>query len=113
LQAVNSHLSAGLGLKPQHFDAARDCRADGLWFEIHPENYMVEGGPRLAWLQAVRAQQEAQAEASATDQRAQLEQERRDLEAERRALIERRQVTASSESYTYRSTRHRRHRRAE
>ena len=53
---MNSHLSAGLGLKPQHFDAARDCRADGLWFEIHPENYMVEGGPRLAWLQAVRAQ---------------------------------------------------------
>jgi uncharacterized protein (UPF0276 family) len=53
---VNSHLSAGLALKPQHFDAARDCRADGLWFEIHPENYMVEGGPRLGWLQAVRAQ---------------------------------------------------------
>ena len=53
---MNSHLSAGLGLKPQHFDAARDCRAEGLWFEIHPENYMVEGGPRLGWLQAVRAQ---------------------------------------------------------
>jgi uncharacterized protein (UPF0276 family) len=24
------------------------------WFEIHPENYMVEGGPRLAVLEAVR-----------------------------------------------------------
>jgi hypothetical protein len=52
---MNSHLSAGLGLKPQFFDAARACRADGMWFEIHPENYMVEGGPRLAWLEAIRA----------------------------------------------------------
>ena len=47
-------LSAGLGLKPEHFDAARAARADGLWFEVHPENYMVEGGPRLAWLEAIR-----------------------------------------------------------
>jgi uncharacterized protein len=45
---------AGLGLKPQHFDEARSCQAHGLWFEVHPENYMVEGGPRLAWLLAVR-----------------------------------------------------------
>jgi uncharacterized protein (UPF0276 family) len=52
---MNTHLSAGLGLKPQYFDAARDCCAGGLWFEIHPENYMVEGGPRLAWLEAIRA----------------------------------------------------------
>jgi len=51
----NAHLSAGVGLKPQHFDAARDCRADGVWFEVHPENYMVDGGPRLAWLESVRA----------------------------------------------------------
>ncbi len=48
-------LTAGLGLKPQHFDAARDCRAAGLWFEVHPENYMVAGGPRLAWLESIRA----------------------------------------------------------
>ena len=49
-------LTAGLGLKPQHFDDARACRALGLWFEVHPENYMVEGGPRLAWLETIRAQ---------------------------------------------------------
>jgi uncharacterized protein (UPF0276 family) len=49
-------LSAGLGLKPDHFDAARAARADGLWFEVHPENYMVDGGPRLAWLEAIRAE---------------------------------------------------------
>ncbi|WP_413457254.1 DUF692 domain-containing protein [Herbaspirillum huttiense] len=49
-------LTAGLGLKPQHFDAALACTAPGLWFEVHPENYLMEGGPRLAWLQAIRAQ---------------------------------------------------------
>ena len=49
-------LSAGLGLKPQHFGEAFACRRPGLWFEIHPENYMVEGGPRLAWLDAIRAE---------------------------------------------------------
>lgn len=47
-------LAAGLGLKPQHFDAALACPAEGLWFEVHPENYMVAGGPRLAWLDAIR-----------------------------------------------------------
>lgn len=49
-------LTAGLGLKPQHFDDAHACRAAGLWFEVHPENYMVAGGPRLAWLDTIRAQ---------------------------------------------------------
>ena len=48
-------LTAGLGLKPQHYDQALACPADGLWFEVHPENYMVAGGPRLAWLDAIRA----------------------------------------------------------
>ena len=48
-------LNAGLGLKAQHYDAAFDCGAAGLWFEVHPENYMVAGGPRLALLEAIRA----------------------------------------------------------
>lgn len=47
--------SAGLGLKPHYFDEALAAPADGLWFEVHPENYMVAGGPRLAWLEAIRA----------------------------------------------------------
>lgn len=46
--------SAGLGLKPEHYADALASRADGLWFEVHPENYMVAGGPRLAWIQAIR-----------------------------------------------------------
>jgi len=48
-------LDAGLGLKPQHYDAALACSTAGLWFEVHPENYMVAGGPRLAWLEAIRS----------------------------------------------------------
>jgi len=48
-------LTAGLGLKAQYYRAALACPADGLWFEVHPENYMVAGGPRLAWLEAIRA----------------------------------------------------------
>jgi uncharacterized protein (UPF0276 family) len=51
---MTTALTAGLGLKPQHYDAALACPADGLWFEVHPENYMVAGGPRLAWLEAIR-----------------------------------------------------------
>nr|WP_207291584.1 DUF692 domain-containing protein [Pseudomonas sp. DP16D-R1] len=46
-------MGAGLGLKPGHFQEALDCAAEGLWFEVHPENYMVDGGPRLAWLEAI------------------------------------------------------------
>lgn len=46
--------TAGLGFKPEHFDEAHACRAVGLWFEVHPENYMVDGGPRLAMLEALR-----------------------------------------------------------
>ncbi len=52
---MTSALSAGLGLKPQHFEEALAAPADGLWLEVHPENYLVEGGPRLAWLAAIRA----------------------------------------------------------
>jgi uncharacterized protein (UPF0276 family) len=52
---MTTSLTAGLGLKPQYYDAALACPADGLWFEVHPENYMLDGGPRLAWLEAIRA----------------------------------------------------------
>lgn len=46
--------SAGLGLKPQHYVQAHACAAADLWFEVHPENYMMAGGPRLGWLEAIR-----------------------------------------------------------
>ena len=46
--------TAGLSFKPVHFEQAMACPAEGLWFEVHAENYMVEGGPRLARLEALR-----------------------------------------------------------
>lgn len=46
-------LTAGLSLKAQHYDEALQHPSDGLWFEVHPENYMVQGGPRLSWLEAI------------------------------------------------------------
>ena len=46
--------TAGLGFKTQHLDEAVACAADGLWFEVHPENYMAAGGPRLRALTALR-----------------------------------------------------------
>lgn len=46
-------LTAGLGLKPTHFAEALADTSAGLWFEVHPENHLVDGGPRLAWLRAV------------------------------------------------------------
>lgn len=48
-------LSVGLGLKPAHYGEALGARAPGLWFEFHAENHMVDGGPRLAWLERLRA----------------------------------------------------------
>jgi uncharacterized protein (UPF0276 family) len=47
--------TAGLGFKPEHFDDAMSCPAAGLWFEVHAENYMVDGGPRPAMLAALRS----------------------------------------------------------
>jgi len=48
--------TAGLGFKPQHFEEAAACPAAGLWFEVHAENYMVDGGPRLAMLEVLRCE---------------------------------------------------------
>lgn len=53
--SANTGLGAGLGLKAEHYEGAVACRTPGMWFEVHPENYMV-AGPRLEWLQAVAEQ---------------------------------------------------------
>jgi uncharacterized protein (UPF0276 family) len=55
---MKTHLGAGVGLKPEHYDRALACTAPGLWFEVHAENYMVDGGPRLEWLGAIRERHE-------------------------------------------------------
>jgi uncharacterized protein (UPF0276 family) len=46
--------TAGSSFKPVHFEQAMACPAAGMWFEVHAENYMVEGGPRLAMIEALR-----------------------------------------------------------
>ena len=48
--------TAGLSFKPVHYEQAMACPAAGLWFEVHAENYMVDGGPRIAMLEALRQQ---------------------------------------------------------
>ncbi len=47
-------LTAGLGFKMEHLDEALASESRGLWFEVHAENYMIDGGPRLAALMALR-----------------------------------------------------------
>ena len=47
-------MGAGIGLKPPHYRSVLESREAGLWLEVHPENYMTAGGPRHAWLDAIR-----------------------------------------------------------
>ncbi len=44
----------GVGFKTQHAEAILNTQPDLGWLEVHPENYMVPGGPRPALLEAVR-----------------------------------------------------------
>ena len=46
--------AAGVGFKAEHFEEALAVPAADLWFEVHAENYMVDGGPRLAMLEQLR-----------------------------------------------------------
>ncbi|MBI2277612.1 MAG: DUF692 domain-containing protein [Dechloromonas sp.] len=45
---------SGLGLKPEHFRSILDTRPDLGFFEIHAENYMVDGGPFHHYLTRIR-----------------------------------------------------------
>ena len=45
---------AGVGLKPQHFRDVLDTRPDIGFFEVHAENYMVDGGPFHHFLGRIR-----------------------------------------------------------
>ena len=46
--------AAGIGFKAEHYAEALAAPAADLWFEVHAENYMVAGGPRLAMLERLR-----------------------------------------------------------
>ena len=45
----------GLGLKPEHFRAILETQPEIGFFEIHAENYMVEGGPLHHYLTQIRS----------------------------------------------------------
>ncbi|MEW8626526.1 MAG: DUF692 domain-containing protein [Candidatus Thiodiazotropha sp.] len=47
-------LGYGLGLRRQHYDDVLDTRPDVDWFEIISENYMVDGGKPLHYLDRIR-----------------------------------------------------------
>src|SRR5258708_7156683 len=47
---------AGSGLRPPHVARVRAERPPIGWFEVHSENYFVDGGPALATLDAIRAE---------------------------------------------------------
>ena len=46
---------AGVGLKPQHFRDVLETLPDIGFFEVHAENYMVDGGPFHHFLGRIRA----------------------------------------------------------
>jgi uncharacterized protein len=46
---------SGLGLKPEHFREILETLPDLGFFEIHAENYMVEGGPFHHFLSQIRS----------------------------------------------------------
>jgi hypothetical protein len=45
---------AGIGLKPIHFTEILETKPDIGWFEVHPENYLVAGGPLHHYLTRIR-----------------------------------------------------------
>ena len=45
---------AGIGLKPEHFREVLATRPDIGFFEVHAENYMVDGGPMRHFLGRIR-----------------------------------------------------------
>lgn len=47
---------SGIGLKPQHFREVLATRPDVGFFEVHAENFMVDGGPMHHWLERIREQ---------------------------------------------------------
>lgn len=48
----------GIGLKSSHFTDVLDAAGRGAgpqWVEVHPQNFMMAGGPMHRWLTAIRA----------------------------------------------------------
>lgn len=50
---TNLPADAGMCLKPEYFDSINHCYEKNIWFEVHAENYLIKGGPRLERLQDI------------------------------------------------------------
>ncbi|MBX2858537.1 MAG: DUF692 domain-containing protein [Cellvibrionaceae bacterium] len=48
------HTGCGIGLKPCHYEEILQRKPELSFLEIHPENYMVEGGLQLYYLEKIR-----------------------------------------------------------
>lgn len=54
LKQTRLPLRAGVGLKGEHYKDICETRPDIGWFEVHPENYMGEGGAPHHYLSKIR-----------------------------------------------------------
>lgn len=54
-RAATLPVRGGLGLKPEHFRTILETLPDLGFFEIHAENYMVDGGPFHHYLTQIRS----------------------------------------------------------
>ncbi len=50
MQITDLPTATGVSLKPEYFADVDSLAPGNNWFEVHPENYMIEGGPRLEGL---------------------------------------------------------------
>ena len=55
MQLTDLPAATGVGLKPEYFPDIESLAPGDTWFEVHPENYMIAGGPRLEGLLAAAA----------------------------------------------------------
>ena len=55
MSATPAALGYGLGLRRQHYEAILQTQPDIGWFEILTENYLVDGGKPLHYLERIRA----------------------------------------------------------
>ncbi len=53
--ATSLPVAVGIGLRAPHVARVRAERPACAWFEVHSENYFVDGGPALRALEAIRA----------------------------------------------------------
>ncbi|WP_139835729.1 DUF692 family multinuclear iron-containing protein [Thalassospira sp. MCCC 1A01428] len=54
IPAASLPAQAGVGFKADHIADVFENAEPVTWFEVHPENYMVSGGPRLQMLTQLR-----------------------------------------------------------